>query len=305
MNKPSGNMQKYLRNQKIKQASVWLQDVGTNIGSTFGIKSVAQKSFTILLLIGILVFVIIIAKQKAQNSYLWSQQTNPVYLTSMKQGGKPYFGGSSFNYKGNNFIPLQSPVPGSYSLGFWLKINSNEYSSSKFMGQEKRILNIGPNVSYELNSFPSISLNPTTNLLTIQFKLNSSNLNAVEYVRIPVPLDTWINYYVVCSNQYIELYVNGLLETTKAFGAPIATYQNPNMYIGPDTTNNIVGFPGNLAFVSYHPQTKATADDVLNNYNIYKAIIDNPGSSNSNYTSTIIYIALAIIVIMLYFGTQK
>ena len=285
---------RYLRNQQVKKAGVWVEDMWGTMVESLGLNSVAQKSFYLVLLIVGIIFLIKIIKEKTRSRYLWSQQNQPVFLKQIENNKKPYNGLHQFtfsdkNNRGINYIPsgyFQLKNGNNFTFGYWLKINSKDFATMYGSGNQgvRHVWNRGPapqpsSTQSTTHSSPSVTLHQSKNVMLIQFQLDNNQEPGT--IKVRVPMDKWFSYFIVVSNSVVEVYINGRLEITSVF-ANISFNNVANVFVGGDnSTGKSYGFPGNLAFLTFYP-TNLSQHDIIQNYRLYKTLITNYEKGISN-----------------------
>lgn len=288
----------YLRNQQIRRAGVWVSDTWNNLMDSLGLSSVAQKSFYLILVIVGLYFLIKIINEKARSRYLWSMQNQPVFLKQIEDNKKPYSGLQEFtfsdkNNKNVNYIPYQyftMQNGNNYTFGYWLKINSKDFAKTYGSGNQgvRHIWNRGPqpqpgNNNSSIMSAPSITLHESKNVMLIQFAPNQGEEPYV--IRVRVPMDKWISYFIVVSENVVELYINGRLEITRVF-SNMKKDVIGNIFVGGEKSTGInYGFPGNLGFLMFFPVNKSQ-HDIYQTYKLYQKLITNYEDGIKNKTDS-------------------
>ena len=140
-----------------------------------------------------------------------------------------------------------------FTWSIWINIDNLQYLA----GQYKHIFYKGNNDINENglnfpNNAPGLYIAPDTNELVIM--MNTYSVINEEIVVPNIPLNKWINIIIICRENILDVYINGIItQSIQLSGVPKQNYGD--VYVG---TNG--GFQGNISDLRYYNYALGAAD---------------------------------------------
>jgi hypothetical protein len=130
------------------------------------------------------------------------------------------------------------------------------------------------------NNAPGLYISPVTNAITII--MNSYNEINEELVIPDIPLNKWVNIMIICRNQTLDVYINGLIaRSLELSGVPKQNYGD--VYVAMNGGFN--GYISNLWYYSYALGTLAIQNLVTNGPNTNITDSSTMNMKDPNYLS--------------------
>ena len=279
------------------------KNIGKNIGNTFdkmkeetskgfnnnlkGIKGFLDSNSLItkfcFLLFVIFIFIILLSLSINLISNLLNPSTKQTLVNGMINASSqmltitqdPNISGSKTIYRSIN---ASDGIEFTWSV--WIYINElNDNGKFKHVFSKG---NYGPNNLgiNQPNNAPGLYISPVTNAITII--MNSYNEINEELVIPDIPLNKWVNIMIMCRNQTLDVYINGLItKSLELSGVPKQNYGD--VYVAMNGGFN--GYISNLWYYSYALGTLAIQNLVQNGPNTNVTDSSTLNMKDPNYLS--------------------
>jgi len=279
------------------------KNIGKNIGNTFDkIKEETSKGFNnnlkgikgfldsnslitkfCFLLFVIFIFIILLSLSINLISTLLNPTTKQTLVNGMINASSqmltitqdPNITGSKTIYRSIN---ASDGIEFTWSV--WIYINElNDNGKFKHVFSKG---NYGPNNLgiNQPNNAPGLYISPVTNAITII--MNSYNEINEELVIPDIPLNKWVNVMIMCRNQTLDVYINGLItKSLELSGVPKQNYGD--VYVAMNGGFN--GYISNLWYYSYALGTLAIQNLVQNGPNTHVTNSSTLHMKDPNYLS--------------------
>ena len=167
-----------------------------------------------------------------------------------------------------------------FTWSVWIYINElNDNGKFKHVFSKG---NYGPNNLgiNQPNNAPGLYISPVTNAVTMS--MNSYNEISEEVVVPDIPLNKWVNIMIICRNQSLDVYINGLItKSLELSGVPKQNYGD--VYVAMNGGFN--GYISNLWYYSYALGTLAIQNLVQNGPNTSVTDSSTLNMKNPDYLS--------------------
>lgn len=236
------------------------------------------KSYTIFLgsiIFIIVVLLIIIVRRQFNQMKKLSEEIKNTFFLEMLEFNTPYDAfkddskvcvrGKKIKEHKISHSKLGIEIENSYTLMFWVKINTNKFTDETITKEKEYPLVVYGDGDINTNGimYPGFYIKPINNTLIVKMSDNNS-VNESEVYNFPYDKWTCISTYV--TTDYIEIYIDGKLLKTSEFENLDINYTKLNMLIGK--------YPGLLAFLSVNIDPHFGSDGIYKEYLYYKNIID-------------------------------
>lgn len=207
---------------------------------------IAKLAFLLLVIV---VFVILLKFGITILGWLITPTKNPHLIDGMVDGKQllvfpqdPSSSGSKTILRSNN---TRDGIEFSWST--WLFIDDLTYLSNQYKHVfSKGNDSVGANGMITPNNAPGLYINPNTNAITVV--MNTFNEINEEIVIPDIPLNKWFNVIIVCDNNILNVYVNGLIaHSRKLNSVPKQNYGD--VFVG--MNGGFSGYLSNLWYYSY------------------------------------------------------
>ena len=245
-----------------------------------------KKSYSIFLgsiIFIIVVLLIIIVRRQFNQMKILSEEIKSTFFLEMLEFKSPYDAWDSDTkicIRGKNKKTHKIPgrklgprIKNTYTLMFWVKINTNKFDDyKKHDGESINSLTSSKLVAFGDGDgdgddgvmYPGFFIKPLNNTLTVKMTGDDGVHKESEVYNFPYDKWTCISTYV--TKDYIEIYIDGKLLKTSEFASLNISPDKLDMYIGT--------YPGLLAFLSVNIDPHFGSDGIYKEYLYYKNIID-------------------------------
>lgn len=243
---------------------------------------IAKLSFLFLVIV---VFVILLKIGVNILGWIFSSSSNTYLINGMTDGKQlsvfpqnPSSNGSKTISRSNN---TRDGIEFTWSV--WLYIDDLTYLSSQYKHVfSKGNDTVGSNGIIFPNNAPGLYINPNTNAITII--MNTYNDISEEIVVNDIPLNKWFNVIIVCKNDVVNVYINGLVASSrKLLGVPKQNYGD----VFVSMNGGFSGYLSNLWYYSYALGTSYIQNIVKNgpNTKFSSSSMQSQNSKSSDYMS--------------------
>lgn len=247
---------------------------------------IAKLAFLLLVIV---VFVILLKFGITILGWLITPTKNPHLIDGMVDGKQllvfpqdPSSSGSKTILRSNN---TRDGIEFSWST--WLFIDDLTYLSNQYKHVfSKGNDSVGTNGMITPNNAPGLYINPNTNAITVV--MNTFNEINEEIVIPDIPLNKWFNVIIVCDNNILNVYVNGLIAHSRNLNS-VPKQNYGDVFVG--MNGGFSGYLSNLWYYSYALGTREIQNIASWGPNTKVSTVSMNGVKSTDYISLRWYLA--------------